>query len=119
MIKKNIQVKDARILLLGITFKENCPDVRNTRVVDILNTLKEYDTNITIFDPWADPAEVKHEYKWDATKELNNEADFDAIIMAVAHDEFKNLDIGNLCKANRVIYDVKGILPKEIVDGRL
>ncbi|WP_299824173.1 nucleotide sugar dehydrogenase [uncultured Pontibacter sp.] len=119
MVKKDIPVKGANILVLGITFKENCPDVRNTKVVDILHTLKDYDTNITIYDPWAEPAEVKHEYGWDSVKELTNTSDCDAIILAVSHDEFKALDLNKLCKENAVIYDVKGVLPKESVDARL
>ena len=119
MVKKDIPVKGANILVLGITFKENCPDVRNTKVVDILNTLKDYDTNITIYDPWAEPAEVRHEYGWDSTKELNGTTDCDAIILAVSHDEFKTLDLSKICKENAVIYDVKGVLPKELVDARL
>jgi len=119
MIKKNISVKGSNILILGVTFKENCPDVRNTKVIDILNTLKEYDANVTILDPWADPLEVKHEYGWDSVRELNNANDFDAVLLAVAHDEFKNFDLNALCKNNKVIYDVKGVLPREIIDGRL
>mgnify|MGYP005750131051 FL=1 len=119
MVKKNIPVKGANILVLGVTFKENCPDVRNTKVVDILRTLKDFDTNITIYDPWAEPAEVKHEYGWDSVKELNGTCNCDAIILAVSHEEFKSLDLSKLCKENAVIYDVKGVLPKELVDARL
>jgi len=119
MIKKDIAVKGANILVLGITFKENCPDVRNTKVVDILRTLKEYDTHITIYDPWAEPGEVEHEYGWSSTKDLKDSKDFDAIILAVSHDEFKQLDLSKLCKKNKVIYDVKGVLPKAISDARL
>lgn len=119
MVKKDIPVKGANILVLGVTFKENCPDVRNTKVVDILQTLKDYDTNITIYDPWAEPAEVKHEYGWDSVKELNSTSNCDAVILAVSHDEFKALDLSKLCKDNAVIYDVKGVLPKELVDARL
>ena len=119
MVKKDIPVKGANILVLGITFKENCPDVRNTKVVDILRTLRDYDTNITIYDPWAEPAEVKHEYGWDSVKELNGTTDCDAIILAVSHNEFKAMDFSKLCKENAVIYDVKGVLPKELVDARL
>ncbi|MFD2514235.1 Vi polysaccharide biosynthesis UDP-N-acetylglucosamine C-6 dehydrogenase TviB [Pontibacter locisalis] len=119
MVKKDIPVKGANILVLGITFKENCPDVRNTKVVDILHTLKDYNTNITICDPWAEPAEVKHEYGWDSVKELESAKEYDAVILAVSHDEFKELDLSRLCKENAVIYDVKGVLPKELADARL
>lgn len=110
MVKKDIAVKNAKILVLGITFKENCPDVRNTKVVDVLNTLKDYDTNIVVYDPWAAPNDVKEEYGWNSINELGNYQDFDAVILAVAHDSFKNLDIESLCKSNRVIYDIKGVL---------
>ncbi|MBJ6119199.1 nucleotide sugar dehydrogenase [Pontibacter sp. BT310] len=119
MVKKDIPVKGANILVLGITFKENCPDVRNTKVVDILHTLKDYDTNITIYDPWAEPAEVEREYGWDSVKVLHDTRNHDAVILAVSHDEFKALNIIKLCKENAVIYDVKGILPKDFVDARL
>lgn len=119
MVKKEVPVKNAKVLMLGITFKENCPDVRNTKAVDILNTLKDYNLNITIFDPWAEPAEVKHEYGWDSVKNLNGECDFDAVILAVSHNEFKSLDLNSICNENRVIYDVKGILDPSLVDGRL
>lgn len=119
MVKKDIPVKGARILVLGITFKENCPDVRNTRVIDILKTLKEYHMNITILDPWAEPGEVKHEYEWDSVKNLNGENEFDAIILAVAHNEFQQFDLSSLCKRNKVIYDVKGMLPRGVADARL
>jgi UDP-N-acetyl-D-galactosamine dehydrogenase len=119
MVKKDITVKGSNILVLGITFKENCPDVRNTKVVDVLNTLKDYDTNITILDPWAEPAEVNHEYGWNSVKELDPSLRFDSVILAVAHHEFTSLDFSELCKENRVIYDVKGILEKDVSDGRL
>jgi len=117
MVKKDIPVKNANVLVLGVTFKENCPDVRNTKVVDVLNALKDYSVNITVYDPWAEPAEVKHEYGWDSVKELGDVKDCDAIILTVAHKEFANLDLNSLCKENKVIYDVKGIL--ENADGRL
>ncbi|WP_160716108.1 nucleotide sugar dehydrogenase [Chitinophaga solisilvae] len=119
MVKKDIAIKGAKILVLGVTFKENCPDVRNTRVVDILNTLSGYDTDITIYDPWAKPEEVKHEYGWGAINQLNGHRDFDAVILAVAHREFETLEINRLCKSNAVVYDVKGVLQKEAVDARL
>lgn len=119
MVKKEVPVKNAKVLMLGITFKENCPDVRNTKAVDILNTLKDYDLDITIYDPWAEPTEVKHEYGWDSVKDLNGACDFDAVVLAVSHDEFKNLDLNSICKDNKVIYDVKGILEPHLIDGRL
>jgi len=119
MVKKDIPVKGAKILVLGITFKENCPDVRNTRVVDILTTLNDYAVDTLILDPWADPAEVKREYGWNSIKELDNRNEFDAVILAVSHDKFRELDMNKLCKPTRVVYDVKGILNRDIVDARL
>ncbi|MBR2032082.1 MAG: nucleotide sugar dehydrogenase [Alistipes sp.] len=118
MLKKGIQVLHSNIVILGFTFKENCPDVRNTKVVDIVKALKEYNLNITIYDPWANPAIAEHEYGLVVTNELPTDK-FDAAVMAVAHNEFKELDVSSLVKENSVIYDVKGILPREIVDGRL
>ncbi|WP_212005394.1 nucleotide sugar dehydrogenase [Chitinophaga sp. HK235] len=119
MVKKEINVKNANILVLGITFKENCPDVRNTKVVDILNTLKDYETNITIYDPWANPEEVHHEYGWRSVQSLDGDCNYDAVVLAVAHHQFKDLTFDKICKQTRVIYDVKGMLPKEAVDARL
>lgn len=119
MNKKGVMVKDANILILGITFKENCPDIRNTKVVDIYSTLSEYTNNITIFDPWANPVEVKHEYGIDIVNTLNSFEKYDAVILGVAHKEFLNLDIKSLVKEVGVIYDVKGILDRNIIDGRL
>jgi len=118
MLKKGIQVLRSNIVILGFTFKENCPDVRNTKVVDIVNALKEYNLNITIYDPWANPAIAEHEYGLVVTNELPTDK-FDAAIMAVAHNEFKELDVTSLVKENSVIYDVKGMLPRDVVDGRL
>ena len=123
MNKKGIMVKDANILILGITFKENCPDVRNTKVVDIYQTLLEYSNNIKVYDPWANPEIVKKHY--DINIEQNFESikneKYDAIILAVSHNEFLNIDIRSLLRdrVNGIVYDVKGILPKEIIDGRL
>ena len=118
MLKKKIQVIDSKILILGFTFKENCPDVRNTKVIDIIKTLKEYNLNITIYDPWANPKEVKHEYGVEVVNELPNEK-FDTAILAVAHKEFATLNIQTLLNPTNVIFDVKSFLLKEIVDGRL
>ena len=117
MLKKDIPVKNAKLLLLGITFKENCPDVRNTKVVDVVKSLAEYGINVTIFDPWAKPIEVEHEYHLKTTQNLPNDT-FDAIVLAVAHKEFLNLDFEKLKNKNAIIYDVKGVLKVE-VEGKL
>lgn len=119
MNKKGVLVKDANILLLGITFKENCPDIRNTKIVDIYSTLSEYTNNITIYDPWADKAEVQHEYQIEITNTLDKTKKYDAIILGVAHKEFLEIDIPSLLNENGVVYDVKGILDRNIIDGRL
>ena len=118
MNKKGIMVKNAKILILGITFKENCPDIRNTKVVDIYHTLREYTENLTVYDPWANAGNVQKEYGLSITNKLP-EGEFDAIILAVAHNEFLNMDIKSKVCENGVIYDVKGILPRDIIDGRL
>ena len=119
MNKKGVMVKDSKILILGITFKENCPDIRNTKIVDIYSTLSEYTSNITIYDPWANVTEVKKEYNIDIINKLDASKKYDAAILGVAHKEFMSLDINSLLSDNAVVYDVKGILPREIVDGRL
>ena len=118
MNKKGVMVKDAKILLMGVTFKENCPDVRNTKIVDIYTTFQEYTNNVTVYDPWAYSDLVIHEYGIDITTELPIEK-FDAVIMGVAHKQFLSLDVKSLVKEGGVIYDVKGLLPRDIVDGRL
>lgn len=109
MIKKNIKVNNAKILMLGITFKENCPDVRNTKIVDVIAALEDYGTNVSIYDPWANSEEVKHEYAIVSTSEIPTEK-FDAIILGVAHKEFLELDLELLKKESAIVYDVKGIL---------
>lgn len=119
MIKKGILINGSDILILGITFKENCPDVRNTKVVDILSSLKEFEPNFTIYDPLANPEDVKNEYGWHVLNQFPTNKKFDAIIFAVAHNEFLNIDLANLRKSKSVIYDVKGILDKELCDSRL
>ena len=118
MLKKGIQVLGSDILILGFTFKENCPDVRNTKVIDIYKALKEYNLNLTVYDPWANPDIVRHEYGIEVVNELP-EGKADAVILAVAHEKFKGLDVEPLAKEQHVIFDVKGFLKKEIVDGRL
>lgn len=110
---KGVPVKDARILILGFTFKENCPDIRNTKVVDIYQTLHEYTSNITIYDPWVKSG------KWKVENGQLPEGPFDAAILAVAHDCFRDLDIRALVPEPGVIYDVKGFLPRNIIDARL
>lgn len=123
MIRKNINVNGAKVLMLGITFKENCPDVRNTKIVDVIIALEDYGMELTTFDPWANPEEVADEYGITSYQSLeqilNNEGKggYDTVVLGVAHNEFKGLDINSLTKSNAVIYDVKGIL--DGVDGRL
>lgn len=117
MIKKEIVLHKAELLLLGVTFKENCPDVRNTKIVDIVHALKEYGIQITIYDPWAKPEEVKHEYGIETSQTLPD-SKFDAVVLGVSHKEFATIDIASLTKTANVVYDVKGFL-NEKVDGRL
>lgn len=116
MLKKRILVVDSNLLLLGFTFKENCPDVRNTKVIDIVKALKEYNVSVTIYDPWANPEEVMHEYGVTTTRTLPA-VTYDAVVLAVAHADFKSLDIKTLCNDSSVVYDVKGFLSES--DGRL
>lgn len=118
MLKKGIQVLGSKILILGFTFKENCPDVRNTKVFDIVKALKEYQLDLCIYDPWANPAIAQHEYGVEVVNELP-EYKSDAAILAVSHREFTDLDVPSLLKENHVVFDVKSFLPREIVDGRL
>jgi UDP-N-acetyl-D-glucosamine/UDP-N-acetyl-D-galactosamine dehydrogenase len=119
MIKKNIPVKHSEVLVLGITFKENCPDVRNTRVVDIIQELKSYLINVTVYDPWASSEEVKHEYGVDTLQKLSDNGKYNAIILAVAHNEFKTEQWKDFLKEGGIIYDVKGCLDRDTVDLRL
>ena len=120
MLKKGIQVLHSDILIMGFTFKENCPDVRNTRIIDIYHALEEYNVNLTVYDPWADPAVVKKEYGINIVSELPD-GKYDAAIVAVGHREFRRHEVNMdaLLKENHVIYDVKGIMPRDIIDGRL
>ena len=120
MLKKGIQVLHSNVIILGFTFKENCPDVRNTRVIDIYHALKEFNVNVTVYDPWANPDVVKKEYGVDIVSELPK-GKYDAVIVAVAHKEFREqiVNIEDLLEQNHVIFDVKCILPREKVDGRL
>ena len=118
MLKKGIQVLNSNIIILGFTFKENCPDVRNTKVIDIYKALKEYNLNITVYDPWANPAIVEHEYGIKVVNELPSEK-FDAAIAAVAHKKFDGMNVPALLKEKHVIFDVKCTLDRNSVDGRL
>jgi UDP-N-acetyl-D-galactosamine dehydrogenase len=117
MIKKGVTINGANLLMLGVTFKENCPDVRNTKIVDVIKAFEDYGIQVTIFDPWANPAEVMHEYGL-MTINQRPEIAFDAIVLGVAHAEFIDLDIHSLRKTFSVLYDVKGVLT-EGVDGKL
>lgn len=121
MLNKNIGVKNSSILILGFTFKENCPDVRNTKVIDIHKELNTYGVNVTIFDPWASPAAVMHEYGVKTHDRFNEvgSMQYDAIILAVSHDQFNDINYTNLRKSNAVVYDIKSFIPLEHVDARL
>ncbi|MFN7675677.1 nucleotide sugar dehydrogenase [Flavobacterium sp.] len=117
MIKKGVVINGANLLMLGITFKENCPDVRNTKIVDVVHALEDYGIKVSIFDPWAKPSEVEHEYQLETTNELPRET-FDAIVLGVAHTAFTTIDLSKLKKEKGVLFDVKGVL-NEKADGRL
>ncbi|HQU95634.1 MAG TPA: nucleotide sugar dehydrogenase [Saprospiraceae bacterium] len=119
MIRKDINIKNANILVMGVTFKENCPDIRNTKVVDVVHAFQDYHTNVVVYDPWANPEEIWHEYNLISVNKIPDDMLFDAVVLAVAHDEFKSCSIRDYCKDNHVIYDIKGFLPKEMVDSRL
>jgi UDP-N-acetyl-D-galactosamine dehydrogenase len=119
MIDKDHKIKGANALIMGITFKENCPDVRNTRVVDIYHELKQFGLNVDIYDPWADIAEVKHEYGIEILNKIVEGVVYDAIIVAVSHDEFIEFDFPKIRSNNGVIFDTKACLNRALVDGRL
>ncbi|UII79908.1 nucleotide sugar dehydrogenase [Flagellimonas sp. CMM7] len=118
MVQNDIKIKGSKILVLGITFKENCPDVRNTKAVDVVTNLKSYGITVDVSDPWASPSEVMHEYGLQTSKKIEGN-DYDAIVLTVAHNEFKDFPYDSLLKKNGVIYDVKGCVDKELVNGRL
>lgn len=120
MIKKGIPVKNSNVLVLGITFKEDCPDIRNSRAIDIIEELGTYDINVDVFDPWASEEEVKHEYGIGLiTKEKDLKKNYDAVVLAVSHKEFKNVDLDQYIAKEHVIFDVKAVLPKEKSHSRL
>jgi len=121
MIKKGQRVQNARVLVLGITFKENCPDIRNSRVIDVIRELGDYGCDVEVYDPWADSEEVRQAYHIDLIERPNGtlENRYDTIVLAVAHDQFKELQFNQCSKTNVVVYDIKSILDKNTVDGRL
>lgn len=121
MNKKGVIVKDANILLLGFTFKENCPDIRNTKVIDIYTTLNEYTDNITVYDPWANPAQVKKEYGVELCNQPLDKlkGKFNLVMLCVAHKEYSNIDLRSFLSGYGVVYDVKGIANKDDIDARL
>ena len=118
MTKRNININGSNILILGITFKENCPDTRNSKVVDLVSSLKSYGPKITIYDPWADEKEVMDTFNLKSEKSVPKDS-FDAIILAVPHKKFKKLNFLSLKNKNSIIYDIKNFLPVELVDGKL
>ena len=119
MIARDHKIKGAKVLVLGITFKENCPDIRNTKVVDIVKELHQYGAQVDIYDPWANPQEVRHQYGLESLSALNGNH-YQAIILAVAHHQFKALNLQDLASNQHcVIYDIKGILPQDQIAGRL
>ena len=117
MIKKGHTIAGSRVLVLGITFKENCPDIRNSRVIDVINEFRDFSCKVDVYDPWADHAEVKHEYGVDLIDRPSD--NYDAVVLAVAHDQFKETDIRAFGHAEAVFYDIKGLLDKSLVDERL
>lgn len=119
MIKKDISVSGSKALILGVTFKENCPDVRNTKVVDVYRELKEYGVNVDIYDPWADPEEVKHEYAVDILHVLEDGKKYDAVVLAVSHNEFFKMDLNGVKNDKAVVFDIKACLDRDLVDARL
>lgn len=118
MIQKGHRVQGAKVLVLGITFKENCPDIRNSHVVDVIRELQEFGCQVAVHDPWADPEEVRHEYGLELRADGPGES-HDAVVLAVAHEKFKGLDLARLGKDNGVVFDIKAFLGREQVDGRL
>jgi len=119
MIEKDHKIKGAKVLIMGVTFKENCPDVRNTRVVDIYHELKQYGLDVTVYDPWADPAEVEHEYGIRIVTRLDGQETYEGMVTAVAHREFLQFDFKKHSSSNAVIFDTKACIDRDLVDGRL
>jgi UDP-N-acetyl-D-galactosamine dehydrogenase len=120
MIKQGQSIRDARVLVLGITFKENCPDIRNSRAMDVVRELREFGCRVSVYDPWADPEEVRHEYALELLHETPPVApDYDAVVLTVAHEQFRELPIRQYLHSRGVVFDIKGLLDRHLVDGRL
>jgi UDP-N-acetyl-D-glucosamine/UDP-N-acetyl-D-galactosamine dehydrogenase len=120
MIQKDCRVKGGRVLVLGITFKENCPDIRNSKVIDVVNELEKYNLTVDIHDPWANEAEVSHEFGKTLITDVNNlQSGYDAVVLAVSHNEFRPINVTYYAAEKSVIFDVKGFLDVDMVDGRL
>ena len=119
MIKKEHVISKAKVLVLGITFKENCPDIRNSRAIDVVRGLEDFGCIVDVYDPWAETVAVKREYDIELVNEIAFEQNYDAVVLAVAHQQFKELDLTNFIASNAVVYDIKYCLPKNIVDSRL
>jgi len=117
MIHKGHTIKDAKVLILGITFKENCPDIRNSRVIDVVREFEEFSCKVDVYDPWADSSEVEREYGFELLTDIRQS--YDAIVLAVAHKEFESLDLDRYKNPNTVVFDIKGLLPKDKADARL
>ena len=117
LIKRELPIVNSKVLMLGLTFKENCPDIRNTRSIDVYNELKTFNLQVDVYDPWANPLEVKKEFNLDLTSTITTT--YDAVILTVAHDEFLQLPIRSYLKKLGVVYDVKSALDKNQIDGRL
>jgi len=118
MMKRSLPVLGSNVLMLGITFKENCPDIRNTRAIDVYEELKSYNANIDVFDPWANENEVEEEFGFALIDNIQNKK-YHSVILTVAHEEYMELDLRSILTDNGVLYDVKGVLPIEKIDARL
>ena len=119
MIRNEIPVKNSKVLMLGITFKENCPDIRNTKAIDIYHELISYGIEVDVYDPLASAEEVQHEYGIAITSQLNKSANYGAVILAVAHRQFLEIDLKDFKNKGAIIFDVKGILPRDLIHARL
>jgi UDP-N-acetyl-D-galactosamine dehydrogenase len=119
MIQKDAKVKNSNILLLGVTFKENCPDIRNSKVIDVYSEFKKYNLNIDVYDPWANAAEVKHEFDIELCDEASLKTNYDAVVLTVSHDKFKNFDLDKHTSNPAVVFDVKSFFPTNKTDGTL